>query len=89
MIELLITNVREYNTYDMLDKDKNKYSLIFEFYEMENLKLGDTIFLDKEMLNVNSENFVQPYAFEPTNDLNYDAKAIVNKKEVLLRRIYG
>lgn len=85
--------------YTLEDENKNTQNLLFEFHDMDNPKKGDVLLLPEKLLDRRSENFVQPYAFEPLESEKRikgekisqdDIAGILKKgKEILLRRIYG
>ena len=97
-VSLKIKEKREFNEYILVDtKTKREYKLILEFYFMDEPKIGDVLVLNEELLNINNENFVQPYAFEiltENEDFKWlnenDMAALVTKdKKYILKRIYG
>lgn len=96
ILSLKIKEIKEYNEYILQDMTtKKQYSLILEFHRLNNPKIGDVLLLDASLLNRNSKNFSQPYAFEKLdneeknigeNDL---ACLVCKDKKYILKRIYG
>ena len=97
MVTLKILGI-EKNKYTLLDEQKNElHSLYFEFYGIDKPKINETISFDGKFLDKRWESFAQPYAFEVVKDgKDYDEKNKIeyavlttDKKNILLRRIYG
>ncbi len=97
MVKLQILEIKDFNEYVLYDsKNKTKTSLILEFYEMDKPNVKDFLFLHESLLNKNSENFAQPYAFKPIDNKNdnrfYEpdyAGLHTDEKDIILERIYG
>lgn len=96
ILSLKIKEIKEYNEYILQDMTtKQKHSLVLEFYKLNNPKVGDVLLLDESLLNRNSKNFSQPYAFEKLdneekNISENDLACLVCKdKKYILKRIYG
>ncbi len=95
---LYITKCKEYNAYDFVQKSTGKkLSLQIEFYGINKPKEGDIIAISKDLLNPESEDYVQPYAFKVC-DVNInkikEAKEYLilsdsNNKKHILKRVYG
>lgn len=85
--------------YILKDKKGNELSLQMVFYDAPKLDVGDEIQIHKNLLDKNSENFVQPYFFggldsvygREAEKLNDDEiiKICTKGKEIVLKRIYG
>ncbi len=96
MVELKVLNVNEYNNFLLKDVQTEKvYSLFLEFYNVPNIEVGDTIFLNHNLLNPQFEGFAQPYAFElfsgevDVKNNNEDLEFCSKNKKYCLKRIYG
>lgn len=95
-MELKVLKINEYNNFLLKDVQTEKvYSLFLEFYNVPDIEVSDTIFLNKNLLNPQFEGFAQPYAFElflgnvdEKNNLEYAIYCKKNKKYIL-KRIYG
>lgn len=96
MVKLKVLKVNEYNNFLLKDVQTEKvYSLFLEFYNVPNIKVDDTIFLNHNLLNSHFEGYAQPYAFElifdsfdETDSLEH-AIYCTNNKKYILKRIYG
>ena len=98
MISCVVNRVLNNNTYVLNDKYQN-YEIVFEFYGLDNLSVGDKLLINSKLLDKNSRFYTQPYAFEVQKD--YDAELVkelndieyivVKKanKNYVLKRIYG
>lgn len=97
MLTLKFVKIEEHNRYLLEDENKNKYSLVLEFYGLDKPKIDDVITLDNRLLDKNFEGYAQPYAFEIIKSKNdYDEKRkidyailTINGKQLPIRRIYG
>ena len=82
------------STYILQEKETEiNIELMFEFYGVTP-KIGDILILPKVLLDKNSEEFSQPYAFEPVsgNEIvaeNETAGLIQKNNKIILKRIFG
>ncbi len=99
MIKLKIVNKDSYK-YDLKDEDKHNYNLNLEFFDIEEkLKIGDYIYMNKELLNPKYDGYSTNYTFGSLeskygkeNILITDIdviKVVVDKMEIYLKRLYG
>ncbi len=98
MIKCEVIKVLQNNGYVLRCKDKT-YEQTLEFYGVDNPKVGDKIALQTDLLDINSQFYTQPYAFEFQKNINIDdidekelkdcAILKSNNKIYLLKRIYG
>lgn len=96
MVLLEVMQVEKYHSYWVRDEKHHKnYKLQFQFYGIDDLKVGDTVVIDESLLDTSSENFVQPYAFEivktaQDNIENSEYIAVkTQKSKFVLKRVYG
>ncbi len=100
MIELMIKEKGEHGKLVLQEKSGKLHSLIFEFYDIENKpEVGDTLVMDEELLDRNSEAFAQPYAFGAMDSKYGRKESELDESELLglqtkngnivLKRIYG
>lgn len=99
MIELEIINIKN-NTYMLQDKDKKKYILNLEFFDIENKpKIGDCINISSELLDPRYVEFSTNYIFGSL-DSKYGRKCKTltdidiiklrtDESEIYLKRLYG
>ena len=98
MIVCMFKQILENNNYIIADS-QNNYEVMFEFYGVNKPQIGDKILIHKGLLDQESPNYTQPYAFKLIQefDLNKikqknDAEYIVlqtNKNSFVLKRVYG
>lgn len=98
MKNLIIKKILDYNFFDLMDEQGNRYSLQLEFYGLPKIKVGDKIlFKDEKMLDKNSQSFCSLYAFEFAKnataeqfksdpDITY---VKIGKSKFFIKRIYG
>lgn len=94
----------EFNTYvlDVVKPEENEnlertYTLQLEFYGVDKPSINSYLFLNNKLLDRNSSEFTQPYSFELSNKkvtkedfVNPDFAVLkINKKNYILKRIYG
>ncbi len=96
MMLFTIKEKKQFGEYVLINKQGKSQSLMLEFYNMKEPAIGDKIYMDASLLNRNSVNFVQPYAFEPIreneteNISDKDIAGLHTKTEhIALKRIYG
>lgn len=82
----VIEKCLEFNQY-VLKNDKEKIQLSLEFYGVQKPVEGDSIAIHENLLNTQSKYFVQPYAFEKTE--NYPSKLENLNEEFALLKISG
>jgi hypothetical protein len=99
MMELKIVNIDGYK-YNLEDKEKHKYVISLDFCDLaEKPKIGNYIFLNKELLDSKYEGYSTSYTFGnleskygkeniSINDIDV-VKVIIDKKEIYLKRLYG
>ena len=99
MIKLKIVNKDSYN-YDLKDEDEYNYNLNLDFWDIkEKPKIGDYIYINKELLNSKYDGYSISYVFGSLqskygkeNILLDDIdviKVVINKTEAYLKRLYG
>jgi len=99
MIQLKILNI-DNHTFDLIDKNKNKYKLNLEFYGiLDDPSANDYIFLCEKLLDKNFEGYCGSYSFGPLDEkygkenvLPNDEDSLVlikNNKKIFLKRFYG
>jgi hypothetical protein len=99
MTKLTIKEINKFNEYVLEDKDKNNYSLIMEFYDVQKPEVGDTLLLHENLLNKNSAEYSQPYSFGALDNKCGREKSLLTEteiiglqyknKKIMLKRIYG
>ncbi len=100
MERFVIKEIKEHNVYVLQNADNlNELELMLEFYGIEPVLVNSQILIHEELLNKNSKNFVQPYAFEFDTSINVDNIMALNDPEFAalsidnniytLKRIYG
>lgn len=99
MITLQIEQILEFNSYLLKDSNNNQYELVLEFYGIDNPKVSDRILIHEALLDVGSETYTQPYAFELTSEVSAEEIKEMNNAEFIivgdnnifntLKRIYG
>ena len=99
MIKLKIVNIKS-NTYNLIDKNNNKYSLNLEFVNFEEKpEINDYIFICEKLLDKNYEGYCGFYSFGPLN-MDYGKENVLpsdidsliiikNDKKICLKRLYG
>ena len=99
MIKLEIEKIENY-IYALKDENGKLYNLNIEFFDVEeNLKTGDFIFINEELLNKKYDGYSTSYTFGnlenkygKSNILIDDIdviKLITDDKEIYLKRLYG
>ena len=99
MIKLKIVNKSNYD-YELEDMKENKYTLNLEFLDVEEKpKEGDYISISAELLNPRYEGYSTNYTFgkldneygrKDLSPIDIDViKVEIDKKEILLKRLYG
>ena len=99
MVKLKINNISNYD-YELEDTKENKYTLNIEFLDIEEKpKVGDYISISEELLNPRYEEYSTNYTFgsmdseygkDNLSPLDIDViKLEIDKKEILLKRLYG
>ena len=100
MERFIIKEIKEHNNYVLQNAESlEEIELILEFYNIEPIMVNSQILLHKKLLNKNSVNFVQPYAFEFNSEYSVEqvqalnepefAAISINDKIYTLKRIYG
>ena len=99
MVKLKIVNIDGYK-YDLVDEDKHNYTINLEFFDIEeNIKIGNYICMNSELLNTKYEGYSKCYTFGSLEN-KYGKEnisledidvitVILDKKEVYLKRLYG
>lgn len=99
MIKLKIVNIENYK-YNLEDEDKHNYVISLEFFDIgEKPKVGDYIYINKELLNSKYEGYSTSYTFGSLenkygkedisiNDIDV-IKVVLEKMEIYLKRLYG
>ena len=99
MVKLKINNISNYD-YELEDMEENKYTLNIEFLDIEEKpKVGDYISISAELLNPRYAGYSTNYTFgsmdseygkDNLSPLDIDViKLEIDKKEILLKRLYG
>lgn len=99
MIKLEIEKIEGY-IYTLKDETGKVYSLNLDFFEIEeNIKIGDFIFFNEELLNKKYDGYSTSYTFGnlenkygKSNILIDDIdviRLITDDKEIYLKRLYG
>ena len=99
MIKLIITAKNNY-VYDFRDENDKNYTLNLEFLDLnEEVKVGDYICINDQLLDKNYDGYSTSYTFGgleskygKTNILMDDVDVIkvgINDKEIFLKRLYG
>ena len=100
-VSLKIISINKNNEYVLQnEKSKKQHTLMLEFYNVKNPKVGDRLFISKNLLDINFEGFCQPYAFTVANENeiekfaqnNFDNEIAVlfnSNNKTILKRIYG
>lgn len=97
MFYCTIEKCLEYNQY-ILRVNKRKILMTLEFYGVEKPTEGDSFAMHKQLFDMRSPNFVQPYAWGKTEDypenpedLNEEFALLKTKdnKIHVLKRLYG
>ena len=99
MVKLEIISRSEY-MYDLIDEYGQKYMLNLEFFDIdEELKIGDYIYINEELLNKKYDGYSTSYTFgnleneygKPNISLeDVDIiKVEIENKEIYLKRLYG
>lgn len=96
MIKLKVLQVYGNCKYQFQKDDGDKLSLIVEIYEAKELRQGDLVEMSEDLLDSSSPNFVQPYAFQKCEKVEFEKLSEIEKMSVtsngvtiLLKRIYG
>ena len=97
MKKLKIEKVKAHSCYVLKEKEETE-ELVLEFYGLNNPISGDLLLIHEKLLDRNSVEFTQPYAFEladinperieKLNDKEY-AVLVTENKVYSLKRIYG
>ncbi len=99
MIKLKIVNIENYK-YNLENEDKHNYVISLEFFDIEEKpKVGDYIYINKELLNSKYEGYSTSYTFGSLenkygkedisiNDIDV-IKVVLEKMEIYLKRLYG
>ena len=99
MVKLKIVNIDGYK-YDLVDEDKHNYTINLEFFDIkENIKIGNYICMNSELLNTKYEGYSTSYTFGSLEN-KYGKEnisledidiitVILDKREVYLKRLYG
>ena len=81
MVKLRIVDIDNYKYY-LEDEYKNNYTINLEFFDLkEKLKIGNYIYMNKELLNSKYEGY-------STSDIDV-IKVVLDKTERYLKRLYG
>ncbi len=95
MIKLIIDNIDNFN-YELKDKDNNKYTFGFEFYDIPNKpKVGDYLFVDDEILKMEHELLsfgALDSIYGKKIDITKEKEIIIlvlNSEKYYLKRLYG
>ena len=99
MIKLKIVNIDGYK-YNLEDEDEHNYIINLEFFDVEEkLKIGNYIYINRELLNSKYEGYSTSYTFGSLENkygkenISIDdidvIKVILGKEEIYLKRLYG
>lgn len=99
MIKLNIESIDSYK-YTLKDEDENNYIINLDFFDVEKKpKVGNYIYINKELLNSEYEGYSTSYTFGSLenkygkeNISKYDIdviKVVLDKMEIYLKRLYG
>jgi hypothetical protein len=99
MIKLKIVNIDSYK-YNLQDEDKNNYIINLEFFDLEEKpKIGDYIYINKQLLNSKYDGYSTSYTFGSLENkygkekISIDdidvIKVVLDKTEIYLKRLYG
>lgn len=100
MVELVVAEKRDFNEYVLCEsKSEKKHSFGLEFIETPSPSVGDSIFLNEQLLDAQTETFSKNYVFgelsseygrKITSKADPDlAVIIVSAKRIVLKRLYG
>ena len=98
MIKLKIVNIDGYK-YNLEDEDEHNYIINLEFFDVEEkLKIGNYIYINRELLNSKYEGYSTSYTFGSLENkygkenISIDdidvIKVILGKEEIYLKRLY-
>ena len=99
MIKLKIVNIDGYK-YNLEDEDEHNYIINLEFFDVEEkLKIGNYIYINRELLNSKYEGYSTSYTFGSLENkygkenISIDdidvIKVILGNEEIYLKRLYG
>ena len=99
MVKLKIININDYE-YSLKDEEEHNYIINMEFFDVdENPRIGDYIYINKELLNPKYDGYSTSYTFgrlenkygkENIQMEDIDViKVTLNNKEIYLKRLYG
>ena len=99
MVKLRIVDIDNYKYY-LEDEYKNNYTINLEFFDLkEKLKIGNYIYMNKELLNSKYEGYSTSYTFGDLKskygkiNISLDdidvIKVVLDKTERYLKRLYG
>ncbi len=99
MVKLEILNIDGYK-YNLKDEDDKNYIINLEFLDVEEKpKIGEYIYMNKELLNSGYEGYSTSYIFGSLENkygkenISIDdidvIKLVLGKEEIYLKRLYG
>lgn len=99
MVELKIVNIDGYE-YNLKDENENNYIMNLEFLDLgKEIKIGDYICINKELLNSKYEGYSTSYTFGSLEsrygkeNISIDdadiIKIVLGETEIYLKRLYG
>lgn len=92
MLNCIIEEVLEYNTYKLKSEEKS-FLLVLELYGVNKPKAGDKLTISEKLIDETWEGYTQPYAFELTESKQLEEQEFIllqtANKNYFLKRIYG
>lgn len=99
MVKLKIININDYE-YSLKDEEEHNYIINMEFFDVdEKPRIGDYIYINKELLNPKYDGYSTSYTFgslenkygkENIQMEDIDViKVTLKNKEIYLKRLYG
>ena len=88
MIKTKVIDIQDVYCYTVIDSNNNRYELNIEFYDINKLNAGDSIYFPKRLL-VNNGVYSFGKIKDSNNSLEDYIVVLTNNKKIYLQRYYG